>query len=114
MTHIITNLDQEEGAPEAILICTHAASLIAIGRALTGRMPESADDQDFNPYTCGLSKFTRKDIPGKGDHTGIEEWKRGAGIPRVDWRAGKGIAGGWDCVLNGDCSHLKAGAERNW
>ena len=35
-------------------------------------------------------------------------------VPQIDWRAGKGVAGGWDCVLNGDCSHLEGGEERGW
>ena len=35
-------------------------------------------------------------------------------VPKVDWRAGKGVAGGWDCVINGDCNHLEGGEERGW
>lgn len=35
-------------------------------------------------------------------------------VPKADWRAGKGVAGGWDCVINSDCSHLEGGEERGW
>ena len=31
-----------------------------------------------------------------------------------DWKDGKGIGGGWDCLVNGDTSFLSAGAERGW
>jgi hypothetical protein len=29
------------------------------------------------------------------------------------WR-GRGVAGGWDCVLDSDCSFLSQGPERGW
>ena len=43
----------EEEKPRAILICTHAATMIAAGRALTGRMPEDFTEDDF-----GISKHS--------------------------------------------------------
>lgn len=46
--------------PRAILICSHAASLIAMGRALTGNMPDDPNEQDFNVFTAGLSTFVRR------------------------------------------------------
>ncbi|SLM33849.1 Histidine phosphatase superfamily [Lasallia pustulata] len=114
MLRIISDLDGAESGPEAVLVCTHAASLIAIGRALTGVMPEDVGTEDFKPYTCGLSKFVRRRVPGGEEGEAAVVWEQGMAIPRVDWRGGKGVAGGWDCVLNGDCSHLKDGAERGW
>ena len=114
MLRIISDLDKEKGRPKAVLICTHAASLIAIGRVLTGERPDDVGSEDFKPYTCGLSKFVRRKVP-KGDEVQeLRVWKQGMAIPKVDWRGGKGVAGGWDCELNGDCSHLKDGAERGW
>ncbi|RMZ77934.1 hypothetical protein DV738_g4183, partial [Chaetothyriales sp. CBS 135597] len=40
-----------------VLICGHAAQIIATGRALTGSVPDDYDEEDFRCYTCGISKF---------------------------------------------------------
>lgn len=100
------------GDGTAILICTHAASLIAVGRALTGRMPEDICEEDFKTYTCGISKFKRRVIPWSWQR--LKQVKAGEGIPKIDWEHRRGVAGGWDCVSNGDCSHLDGGEERGW
>lgn len=111
--HRIIERSDQEGA-KAIIICTHAATLIAIGRALTGHMPENIEEQDFNPFTCGLSKFVRKST-GAGSLAEVSPWKGpGSEIPEVKWRNGNGVGGGWECVINGDCSFLKGGEERGW
>ena len=80
----------------AILICTHAASIIAIGRALTGQMPRDIAEEDFKTYTCGISKFVRRSVLLTGEKERAEKWEVGKEIPKVDWRDGKGVAGGWD------------------
>ena len=58
LSYIISNADAEDAASSqrhqketSILICTHAASMIAIGRVLTGHMPDNAYVQDFKTYT---------------------------------------------------------------
>ena len=44
----------------------------------------------------------------------LEKWEVGMNdVPETNWRAG-GVAGGWDCLLNGDCNHLEGGEERGW
>lgn len=90
----------------AVLICTHAASLIAIGRVLTGQDPINPATEDFKTYTAGISKFVRRPF--------LQEQPKGEGDPRIDWKAGRGVAGGWTCVINSDCSHLSNGPERGW
>ena len=109
---------EEPGGERAILICTHAASMIAIGRALTGRMPEDVCEDDFRTFTCGVSKFRRRvrayivdDAAGDGV---LEEWEPGMAVPLLDWKEGKGVGGGWDCEVNCYCGHLKDGEERGW
>ena len=62
--HKIIEKSDKEGV-KAILICTHAATLIACGRALTGRMPEDTAEEDFRPFTCGVSTFVRKNKDSK-------------------------------------------------
>jgi transcription factor C subunit 7 len=98
---------------KAIIICSHAATLYAIGRSLTGRMPEDISEQDFNTYTCGLSKFVRRSAAPA--ETKVQQWEgTGKPIPDTNWRNGNGVAGGWTCEMNGDCSFLEGGEERGW
>ena len=113
MSRIIADLDAEEAKPKAVLLCTHAASLIAIGRVLTGYMPEDVNEEDFKPFTCGLSQFVRRSFPSEREEGRVQTCD-GDSIPKIDWRNGRGVGGGWDCVLNGDCSFLDGGEERGW
>ncbi|XXG96605.1 hypothetical protein Hte_002893 [Hypoxylon texense] len=50
----IIRRSDEEGH-RAVLISTHAAVVIALGRVLTGQM-----ERDFGAFTCGLSKYRRR------------------------------------------------------
>jgi transcription factor C subunit 7 len=111
------------------LICTHAASMIAIGRALTGDMPEDECAEDFKCFTCAFSKFERRPATNGSATSGT----KGAGIsdpllataqkwdptnpdivPDINWRNGRGVQGGWMLKVNGDCSFLENGEERGW
>lgn len=123
ITQVESSQRPEERTSKAILLVSHAAPLIAIGRALTGNMPEDSGEEDFNVFTAGLSKFVRR-VGGRvsdGGDGGKDEGRlapgtkilrRGTTVP--DWQGGKGVGGGWDCVVNGDCSFLSGGAERGW
>lgn len=105
LDHIIARADAESSSRDvSILLCTHAATLIAISRTLTGDMPSDSNEDDFLAPTAGLTKFIRKQISTEGQEKG----------PPLEWKGGKGIAGGWTCVLNGNCDHLAGGAERSW
>lgn len=82
-------------------------------------MPADTSEQDFKPFTCSLSRFVRRQLPGdiRGEETNpqIPEWQGPeTPIPEVDWRGGKGVGGGWDCDLNGYCGFLSGGEERGW
>jgi transcription factor C subunit 7 len=104
--------DCDRDGVEAIVICTHAATIIAIGRALTGRMPEAIDEEDFHPFTCGVTTFVRR---GRTSETRVDKWEGpGKKVPHVEWKNGNGVGGGWDCTLSGDCSFLSGGEERGW
>ncbi|KAH8153470.1 uncharacterized protein LAJ45_02283 [Morchella importuna] len=110
LAKIIASIDKqwaEEGTgPKSILLCTHAATNIAAGRALTG-------DQglDVKTGTCSLSTYRRRKppvtplLPNPSDDNPI---------PDTNWRDGNGVGGGWDILVNGDCSFLRDGEERNW
>lgn len=91
LNHIITELDNEPAQPKTVLLCTHAATMIAIGRVLTGQMPQDPDEDDFQCYTASLSKFVRREMDPE-----------------------KGVIGNWDCVLNSETGYLSGGAERGW
>ena len=91
-----------------ILICGHAAQIVCSGRALTGVMPDNPDEEDFKCYTCGLSRFVRRNKKVVSSRNGVDLTGRG------NWKTNGGIAGGWDCVENSDCSHLSQGEERGW
>jgi transcription factor C subunit 7 len=110
--HRIIEQADREGV-KAIAICTHAATLIAIGRVLTGNMPEDIAEQDFKPFTCGVSTFVRK---GKENMNPIisESCGQETPIPQIGWKNGKGVGGGWNVIKNGDCSFLRGGEERGW
>ena len=111
--------DSGTGPRKAILICTHAASMIAIGRVLTGIMPEDMGEDDFKTYTCGISKFERRALKIPDGEGAVERSATliAGGeleIPNVNWGNRRGLLGGWNCVMNGDCSHLNGGEERGW
>lgn len=112
----------EQRTSKSILICAHAAPLIAMGRVLTGRMPEDSSEEDFFVFTAGLSTFQRRSLrsnegslPGKSNGEGLAEGTKLIRATQVpDWSSGRGVGGGWDCAVNGDCSFLSGGAERGW
>ncbi|KAL7275177.1 C6 zinc cluster transcription factor-like protein [Rhizina undulata] len=110
LAKIISDIDKEWAetgqGPKAILLVTHAATKIAIGRALTG-----SEDLSVRTGTCSLSTYRRRTAtpptvalppPSGSDH-----------IPDTNWR-GNGVGGGWDLLKNGDCSFLRDGEERHW
>ena len=115
LAQLIRRADEDPKGPKTLLLCTHAASMIAIGRTLTGRMPEDVNEEDFRAFTCGFSKFARR----AGGSDEVEEsvkWspQRQDEVPDVGWREGKGVGGGWECEINSDCSFLENGEERGW
>lgn len=109
---------------KAIVICSHAATLIAMGRCLTGNMPDDYNVDDFHVYTAGLSTFRRRRREAAHQfhthETGRALIAQGTKLcPKSEvrvpiWEGGKGVGGGWDCVKNCDCSFLSGGEERGW
>ena len=92
----------EEGHRTA-MVCTHAAVVIAMGRVLTGLMPDDESKEDFRAFTCGLSLFRRKSQYGRKSEANSS----------IDWLR-LGVGGGWLCEQNSDCSFLSEGEERGW
>lgn len=105
---VIDDVNQEyaaqgrESEEVTLLICGHAAQIIASGRVLTGAMPEDYDEEDFQCFTCGISKFRKGTSDPQSSASGHSE------------KQVQGIVGGWDCVLNSWCGHLENGEERGW
>jgi transcription factor C subunit 7 len=96
--------------------------MIAIGRVLTGNMPEDETVEDFKCFTASLSKFVRRSTNDSGGGDGEAfaavrgTWNpdKAEDVPDVKWRGGVGVGGGWECEVNGDCSFLSGGEERGW
>jgi transcription factor C subunit 7 len=114
LRHIVQDLDNHPAKPRSVLICSHAATIIAIGRVLTGRMPEDESEHDFDAFTCGLSKFNRRVRSPVSTSSGVWNPSEPDRIPDVEWRTEGGLVGGWDCELNSDCSFLVSGQENGW
>lgn len=128
----------DEAGVRAVLLCSHAATVIALGRVLTGSMPENVEAEDFRAFTCGLSVFRRRlaarcdggtagdapaasapgvrapapQTPASPDNYSNNQADPSSG--QVDWKDGRGVGGGWLCEVNGDCSFLSGGEERGW
>jgi len=62
--------------------------------------------------TCSLSTYRRRKAPTNPTIVPLpsDEFP----VPDTAWRGGNGVGGGWDNVINGDCTFLKNGEERNW
>jgi transcription factor C subunit 7 len=115
LDRVVADVDAEFEAMEragedvTLLICGHAAPIICSGRALTGVMPENPDDQDFQCFTCGLTRFVWR--AKEMVLSGVDE-----AVPDGSNRRTRGgvAGGGWECLEDSGCSHLSQGAERGW
>lgn len=110
---VIEACDARTDGPRTILICTHAACMIGMGRALTGVMPEDFTEDDFQCFTAGVSKFKRRRLGKSKEDIPVWDGKVAEDVPVIGWR-GDGVQGGWDCQENSDCSWLSSGPERGW
>ncbi|KAF7551584.1 hypothetical protein G7Z17_g4917 [Cylindrodendrum hubeiense] len=99
MQAIIDRCDAE--GRRAVVLCTHAAVVIALGRVLTGRIPDSVETEDFHAYTCGLSVYRLQ---------GNATTARASGLSATNLEH----MGNWECEVNSDCSFLSSGEERGW
>ncbi|KAG6014087.1 hypothetical protein E4U43_006944 [Claviceps pusilla] len=101
----------------AVVLCSHAAVIIMIGRILTGQFPARVDMDDFKAYTCGLSVYGRsdcKDCEDGKDATAGDSFDHGCRCPPSESDTVANLMGGWICHLNSDCSFLSGGPERGW
>ncbi|KAH7272610.1 hypothetical protein LRP88_09916 [Fusarium phalaenopsidis] len=99
---IIDQCDRE--GKRAALICTHAAVIIALGRVLSGNIPDSVETEDFQAFTCGLSVYRRRSM---------QTSTAGSGEPGSPISEAQPV-GAWQCELDSDCSFLSSGEERGW
>lgn len=66
MEALISECDRD--GVRSVLLCSHAAVVIALGRVLTGFMPENVEVEDFRAFTCGLSVYRRRRTNGRGEN----------------------------------------------
>jgi transcription factor C subunit 7 len=110
---VITECDAQPDGPKTLLICTHAACMIAMGRILTGKMPNDPATDDFQCYTASLSVYKRRQNVREPTVVGTWDMTQPREVPKVQWRD-IGVSGGWECLVNSDCSYLSGGEERGW
>lgn len=104
---IIARSDAE--GHRAVVLCSHAASVIALGRVLTGCVPSDPSNEDIKAFTCGLSVYRRQG-PQQQQQL-ISDTRQGETVPGI----GLGREGeAWTCERNSDCSFLSGGEERGW
>ncbi|KAI1353037.1 histidine phosphatase superfamily [Xylaria sp. FL0043] len=109
---IIAQCDRE--GKKSVLISTHAAPVVALGRVLTAKVPDDETLEDFKAFTCGLSKYRRQGI-GHDGHLALGF--RGASRSKLETpsqRSGFALSSHWTCEENSDCSFLSGGEERGW
>ena len=82
---LIAHVDEKYPEVKSVLLVSHAATVIALGRALM-----KDRERDVRAGTCSLSSYTRRQTD--------------------DVKAEDGI-GQWECKLNGDCSFLTGGEQ---
>ncbi|CAK7242830.1 MAG: C6 zinc cluster transcription factor-like protein [Sporothrix thermara] len=129
VAHIIRQCDAD--GVRSVLLCTHAAPIIALGRVLTGAVPADVGAQDFGVFTCGVSVYHRR-AQQQQQQQQQEEQKQSLAQARSNnnapypwddrfhtlacahWTHGRGVSGGWDCTVNCDCTFLSGGEERGW
>ncbi|KAF8473581.1 histidine phosphatase superfamily [Kalaharituber pfeilii] len=115
LARIIEDIDHEHAAgnpnaPKAILLCSHAATNICIGRVLMGD-----ENRDVKTGTCSLSVYKRRSVASvPGGKPVVPLLNADGSVPAIEWRGGMGVGGGWIGVVNGDCEFLRNGEERNW
>ncbi|KAI0202772.1 phosphoglycerate mutase-like protein [Astrocystis sublimbata] len=139
---IIAQCDRE--GKQAVLISTHAAVVIALGRILTGAVPEDPSVEDFRAFTCGLSMYQRQgsnpeclvndmpntarsEVPRKAStQHGMQATNtphplsrpaldsHGIGRSGRTQEPGFALSSNWSCAVNSDCSFLQGGEERGW
>ncbi|KAF4984039.1 hypothetical protein FZEAL_697 [Fusarium zealandicum] len=117
---IIDRCDAE--GKRAVVLCTHAAVVIALGRVLTGRIPDSVETEDFGAFTCGLSVYRRQGMQnGKlADQMTLAHRQQQGTDKQITADESEspiseaGSVGGWQCELDSDCSFLSSGEERGW
>ncbi|KAI1360428.1 histidine phosphatase superfamily [Xylaria arbuscula] len=109
---IIAQCDRE--GRKALLISTHAAVVIILGRLLTGSVPDDTTVEDFRAFTCGLSKYRRQTTDQ------ISQLSLGSREPvspddkKPYHGTGFELSTRWVCEANSDCSFLGGGEERGW
>ncbi|KAF3933538.1 hypothetical protein ABW19_dt0200548 [Dactylella cylindrospora] len=117
LTRLIDYIDTNKPDVKAVVLVSHAATVIAAGRALVGD-----EEMDVGAGTCSCSVYKRKDLSSKPSWVDVNgDPVPGTGtldlseisVPVLLWR-GDGVMGGWTCEVNGDCSFLSGGEERNW
>ncbi|KAK6438854.1 C6 zinc cluster transcription factor-like protein [Oleoguttula sp. CCFEE 5521] len=111
LSRLIKQLDEDPSGPESVVLCTHAASLVAFSRVLAGNVPSDPSTQDFIAYTACVTRFERQDaVPVKVLPKPVASSRK----LQSDWLNEHARGGRWRCVLNGYSGYLSSGRQRGW
>lgn len=69
---------------------------------------------DVKTGTCSVGIYRRRHSSHLPNTPALKLPSESDPIPDTNWRNGNGVGGGWDITVNGDCSFLTNGEERNW
>ncbi len=109
---IVTRCDKE--GKKSVLISTHAAVVVALGRVLTATVPDDATVEDFRAFTCGLSKYQRQGVDQSCSPALDSRAPSRPKFKDAYQRRSFGLSSHWACKVNSDCSFLYGGEERGW
>ncbi|KAJ9096078.1 hypothetical protein QFC21_005443 [Naganishia friedmannii] len=93
---------------KSVAIFAHAASVIALGRSLTG------DKTKEIRAGCATTSFYRRKAPSTSNNAAQPEAKANKTSFHPPANGKKSTVGCWDCLWDGRADYLTQGEERNW
>ncbi|KAJ9119872.1 hypothetical protein QFC24_005586 [Naganishia onofrii] len=105
----VNRIEAEYPNVKTVAIFAHAASVIALGRSLTG------DRTKEIRAGCATTSFYRRKSTSTSDKSAQPELQsNGTSHSTVNGTKSTGTVGCWDCLWDGRADYLAQGEERNW
>ncbi|KAK9480600.1 phosphoglycerate mutase-like protein [Lipomyces japonicus] len=109
LAQLISTINQTKTDVKTLLICSHAATIIALGRALVGD-----DTVEIRTGTCSISVYESAAGDDNNDNNNNNNTATTTTTTTTtNYYNNKGL-GKWKFVANGYTAHLTNGEERHW